>query len=98
MATLTRFEDIDAWKKARVLTRLVYQASKDGAFSGDYALKDQMRRATVSIMSNIAEGFERRTTKECRSFFSVAKASAAEVKSHKSKQSVASFELRVLKG
>jgi four helix bundle protein len=64
MATIKRFEDIEAWKKARELTRKVYALSKKEPFSRDFALRDQIRRAAVSAMSNIAEGFERGGTKE----------------------------------
>ncbi len=59
MATIKRFEDIEAWQLARELTRYVYEATKHAGFAHDYGLKDQMQRASVSIMSNIAEGFER---------------------------------------
>lgn len=80
MATFKRFEDIDAWVKARELARGVYGASGRGAFSKDFALRDQIRRAAISVMSNIAEGFERGGTREFIQFLSVAKASAAEVR------------------
>ncbi len=81
MATFERFEDIDAWKKARELTREVYAASKDEPFSRDFALRNQIRKATISVMSNIAEGFERGGTREFIQFLSIAKASAGEVQS-----------------
>jgi four helix bundle protein len=81
MATIEKFQDIEAWKKARELTRKVYIRSKTGKFSKDYALRDQMRRASVSIMSNIAEGFGRGGTKEFIQFLSIAKGSATEVES-----------------
>src|SRR5262249_28217799 len=81
MATFRRFEDIAAWKKSRELTRNVYQASKRGAFARDFGLTDQIRRATVSIMSNIAEGHERSGTREFMQFLATAKGSAAEVRS-----------------
>ena len=61
MPTIRRFEEIEAWQTARELTRLVYDLSKEGIFARDFGLRDQMRRAAVSIMSNIAEGFESRT-------------------------------------
>jgi len=61
MTRIERFEEIEAWQTARELTRQIYSVSNQGAFSKDFALRDQMRRATVSIMSNIAEGFESRT-------------------------------------
>jgi four helix bundle protein len=81
MATIKRFEDIEAWKKARELTREVYRHSMVGSFSKDFGLRGQMRRATVSIMSNIAEGFERGGTKEFIQFLSVAKGSVGEIES-----------------
>jgi four helix bundle protein len=59
VATIQRFEDIEAWKKARQLTLAVYRVTDVGAFSRDFGLRDQIRRASVSILSNIAEGFER---------------------------------------
>ena len=59
MSTIERFEDIEAWKKARGLTKAVYDLSNAGSFARDFGLKDQMHRASVSTMSNIAEGFER---------------------------------------
>ena len=82
MATLTRFEDIEAWKRARELTRLIYEASRQGEFSRDAALRDQISRAAISVMANIAEGFERGGNREFRQFLSLAKGSAGEVKSH----------------
>jgi four helix bundle protein len=81
MATLKQFEDIEAWKKARELNRAVYQCTKVGEFSRDYGLRDQIRRASVSVMSNIAEGFQRGGTTEFIHFLSIAKASAGEVES-----------------
>jgi four helix bundle protein len=81
MATLKSFEEIEAWKKARELTREVYQCSKVGAFARDFGLRDQMRRAAVSVMSNIAEGFERGGTSEFAQFLAVSKGSAGEVES-----------------
>jgi four helix bundle protein len=76
-----RFEELIAWQKARALTRDVYQVTGQGSFSRDFGLKDQMRRASVSIMSNIAEGFERGRPSEFHQFLSVAKASCAELRS-----------------
>ncbi len=80
MATIERFEDIEAWKKARELTKVVYQLTSIGEFARDYGLRDQMRRAAVSILSNIAEGFERDGTREFQQFLAVAKGSAGEVR------------------
>ncbi len=59
MAKIERFEDIESWKKARVLTTRLYAVTNAGAFARDFELRGQIRRAAVSIMSNIAEGFER---------------------------------------
>jgi four helix bundle protein len=81
MSTITRFEDIEAWQKARELTRVVYECSKKGLFAKDFGLKDQMRRAAVSVMSNIAEGFERGGTAEFIQFLCFAKGSAGELQS-----------------
>jgi four helix bundle protein len=78
---IERFEDLLAWQKARVLTARIYCMSAVGSMVKDYGLKDQIRRAAVSIMSNIAEGFERGKPGEFHQFLSVAKASCAEVRS-----------------
>lgn len=79
MGTIRKFEDIDAWQKACALTREVYAVTDDGAFAKDFGLRDQIRRASVSIMSNIAEGFGRGGNKEFIQFLSTAKGSAPEV-------------------
>ena len=63
MATIERFEDLEAWQRARELTNVIYDMSDVGAFARDFGLRDQMRRGLVSIMSNIAEGFESRTSR-----------------------------------
>jgi four helix bundle protein len=78
---IDRFEDLIAWQKARELTKEVYQTSRRGAFAKDFGLAGQIQRASVSIMSNIAEGFERAGRAEFHQFLSVAKASCAEVRS-----------------
>lgn len=80
MATIKKFEDIEAWQKARELVKAVYRETNIGTFSKDYGLKDQMRRAAVSILSNIAEGFERGGDKEFVQFIAMAKGSSAEVR------------------
>lgn len=80
MATFKTFEDIEAWKKARRLTRRIYQISRATAFTKDFGLRDQIRRASVSIMSNIAEGYDRSGTGEFIQYLATAKGSAAEVK------------------
>jgi len=80
MATFRTFEEIECWRKSRELTNRVYQASNKSAFARDYGLKDQIRRAAVSIMSNIAEGHDRGGTGEFVQFLSNSKGSAAEVR------------------
>lgn len=82
MATFKRFEDIKAWQKAREVTRQVYKVSKLGEFARDYGLRDQIQRASVSIMSNIAEGHGRRSDKEFANFLNMARGSATETQSH----------------
>ncbi|HMQ55696.1 MAG TPA: four helix bundle protein [Anaerolineae bacterium] len=81
MATINRFEDIQAWQKARELTTLVYQCTRQEAFARDFGLRDQIRRAAVSAMSNIAEGFGRDSNRDFIQFLSIAKASVSEVQS-----------------
>jgi four helix bundle protein len=81
MATFQKFEDIEAWQKARKLTREIYTISNENPFSKDFGLRDQVRKTSVSIMSNIAEGFERDGTKEFIQFLSVAKGSSGELRS-----------------
>lgn len=82
MGRINKFEDIDAWQKARVLTRRIYVMTDDGAFAKDYSLRDQIRRAAVSIMSNVAEGFDRGGAREYLRFLFIARGSVAEVQSH----------------
>lgn len=81
MATFTRFEDMDAWRQARSLCAETYRISGNGLFAKDFGLWDQIRRASTSIMSNIAEGFERNGTREFVHFLAVAKGSAGEMRS-----------------
>jgi four helix bundle protein len=81
MATIERFEDLEAWQRARELTNVIYDMSDVGAFARDFALRDQIRRAAVSIMSNIAEGFESRTSRLYIEHLGRAKASCGEVRS-----------------
>jgi len=78
---ISRFEDLVAWQKARTLTATVYKTTEGGLFGRDIGLREQIRRAAVSTMSNIAEGFERGTAAEFHRFLSVAKASCAELRS-----------------
>lgn len=80
MATIERFEEIEAWKVAREVTRGIYEVSRRGAFARDFGLRDQMCRAAVSIMSNIAEGFESRTQALFADFLGRAKGSAGELR------------------
>ena len=79
--TIVRFEDIEAWQRGRDLTRAVYRVSRRGEFARDFALRDQIRRAAISVTSNIAEGFERGGNREFIQALSVAKGSAGEVRS-----------------
>lgn len=82
MAKIERFEEIKAWQLAKDLVTTVYRSSENGRFAQDYSLRDQIRRAAVSVMSNIAEGFERGTDKDFQRFLYMAKGSAGEVRSH----------------
>jgi four helix bundle protein len=82
MAKIERFEEIESWKRARVLTNRLYAVTNAGLFAKDYELRSQIRRAAVSVMSNIAEGFEGGGgDKEFCRFLSIAKGSAGEVRS-----------------
>ena len=78
---IERFEDIEAWKEARKLVNLIYDISDEGQFPRDFSLKNQIRSAAVSIMSNISEGFDRSSNKEFIQFLVIARASASEVRS-----------------
>lgn len=82
MATITRFEDIEAWQLGRELKCQVYACSKAGEFAKDFALKDQIRRAAISVTANIAEGFEREGNREFLQFLSTSKGSCGEVQDH----------------
>ncbi|MDQ3707605.1 MAG: four helix bundle protein [Chloroflexota bacterium] len=81
MSSIERFEDLIAWQKARVLTRNVYEVTREQAFARDFGLSGQIQRAAVSVMSNIAEGFEQRGIGEFSQFLIIAKASCAELRS-----------------
>jgi four helix bundle protein len=81
MAKIERFEDIQVWQKARKLVNEIYVVTNEGRFVKDFGLKDQVRRAAVSIMLNIAEGFARKTNREFSQFLVIAHGSAAEVQS-----------------
>ena len=80
MGKIERFEDIESWKLAREAVNLVYAATRVDAFARDFALCNQIRRACISILFNIAEGFERSGNKEFLQFLSVAKGSCGEVR------------------
>jgi four helix bundle protein len=80
MAKIEKFEDIEACKSAREVTKMIYAASSNGNFSRDFGLCNQIRRAAVSILSNIAEGFERGGNKEFLQFLAIAKGSCGEVR------------------
>ena len=81
MPRVERFEDLIAWQKARELTKEVYLVSREGQFARDFGLSGQIQRASVSTMSNIAEGFERTGPAEFHQFMSIAKGSNAELRS-----------------
>ena len=81
MAEIKRFDDIEAWQRARQLVQAIYEISSLGDFAKDFGLKEQIRRAAVAVMSNIAEGFERGGDKELLQFLALAKASGGEVRS-----------------
>lgn len=82
MARFDRFEEIVAWQKAYETTLDIYRLTNAPAFSKDFGLKDQIRRATVSVMANIAEGHGRRSNTEFANFLNIARGSVAEVQSH----------------
>lgn len=81
MAKIEQFEDMEVWQQARSITRAIYASSRYGEFARDFGLRDQIQRAAVSIMSNIAEGFERGSNKEFIQYLFIAKGSAGEVRS-----------------
>lgn len=81
MSTYRRFEDLPAWKDAKKLANCIYDLTSQGDFSRDFGLRDQICRAAVSVMSNVAEGFDSSTNPLFRCFLERAKASAGEVKS-----------------
>jgi four helix bundle protein len=81
MAKIKRFEDLECWKRARRFTNEIYKVTATGKFGRDFALRDQIRRAAISIFSNVAEGFERGGDNEFLQFLSVAKGSSGEARS-----------------
>lgn len=82
MAKFKKFEEIQAWQKAKDVTLRIYGVTNNGNFSKDYGLKDQIRRASVSIMANIAEGHGRKSNMEFANFLNISRGSVAEVQSH----------------
>ncbi len=82
MAGFSKFEDIKAWQKARVVAKKVYELTSQGGFSKDFGFRDQIRRSSVSIMANIAEGQGRKSDKEFANFLNFAHGSVAETQSH----------------
>jgi four helix bundle protein len=78
---IEKFEDLIAWQKARELTRRIYEVTRQGEFQRDFSLRDQIRRASISVMSNVAEGFERGGRSEFHQFLVIAKGSCAELRS-----------------
>ena len=81
MATAKQFEDLRVWQEARSLVSEVYKVTKQGPFRRDFSLRDQITRAAISSMSNIAEGFERGSRREFIQFLNIAKGSTGEVRS-----------------
>jgi len=77
---VTKFEDLEIWKKSRELTKLIYNVSSD-KFSNDWGLRDQVRRAAVSVMSNIAEGFDSGSKPEFARFLMISRRSISEIQS-----------------
>ena len=80
MAKIERFEDVESWKKGRELCQMVYRFTNQDAFSRDFALRDQIRRASISVISNIAEGFESQNDRTFIRYLYIAKASCGEVR------------------
>ena len=78
---ISRFEDLESWKAARILVNFIYTVSRQNLFAKDFKLSSQIQSASVSVMSNIAEGFDRRSDKEFVRFLEIASASATEVQS-----------------
>ncbi len=79
---LDKFEDAEVWRLARSYAASIYKETNFGPISKDFAFRDQLRRSAVSVMANIAEGFERQTNKEFIQFLFIAKGSAGEIRSH----------------
>ena len=80
MAVVRRFEDLEVWIAAKDASVMIYKITENESLRKDFGLKDQIRRASISVISNIAEGFERNGNKEFIQFLSIAKGSAGEVR------------------
>jgi len=81
MAMIQRFEDIQGWQEARILVKMIYSLTNKDSFSKDFGMRDQIRRASVSVMANIAEGFDCESKVEFARFLGIARRSAVEVQS-----------------
>ncbi len=81
MASITKFEDLIAWQEARNLVKIVYKLTSEGSLAKDFGMRDQIQRAAVSVMTNIAEGFDCESTAEFARFLGIARRSAVEVQS-----------------
>lgn len=81
MGKINKFEELQGWQKARELSKSIYNITRNSELSKDFALRDQLRRSSISVMSNIAEGFARRTDKEFANFLGIAHGSVAELQS-----------------
>ena len=81
VTSITKFEDLIAWQEARALVKMVYKLTSEGTFAKDFGMRDQIQRAAVSVMANIAEGFDCESTAEFARFLGIARRSAVEVQS-----------------
>jgi four helix bundle protein len=81
LTSVTKFEDLIAWQESRLLVKMVYKITSEGTFSKDFGMRDQIQRASVSVMTNIAEGFDCESTAEFARFLGIARRSAVEIQS-----------------
>ncbi len=81
MPLISRFEDIHGWQEARKLVKMIYTLTNSGTFAKDFGLRDQIQRAAVSVMTNIAEGFDCDSKVEFARFLGIARRSAVEIQS-----------------